>query len=103
MRNLRTILVAKGQDLTDWVLSEALAISDDGLTIAGNGTNPSGESEAWIATLSTAVPSFAGRGLFAITAILMLIGALMLSGWGFGQHLRALREFWSLRRPRDVA
>lgn len=52
MRNLRTVLVTEhGLDLSGWLLSEATAISDDGLVIVGNGTNPDGVSEAWIAAV----------------------------------------------------
>lgn len=36
-----------GIDLEGWFLSEIAAISADGSTIVGNGTNPAGESEAW--------------------------------------------------------
>ena len=38
-------------DLTGWVLREATGISADGLTIVGNGINPLGEEEGWIAQL----------------------------------------------------
>jgi len=50
MRNLRTVLVDSGLDLTDWQLTSATGISADGLTIVGYGTNPSGQTEGWIAT-----------------------------------------------------
>ena len=40
-----------GVDLTGWTLSLATAISDDGMTIVGNGTNPSGDSEGWVVRL----------------------------------------------------
>jgi hypothetical protein len=40
-----------GAALTGWQLSEATAISDDGLTIVGFGTNPLGNTEAWVATI----------------------------------------------------
>jgi hypothetical protein len=40
-----------GLDLTGWTLTSAAGISDDGLTIMGNGVNPDGKSEAWIAVL----------------------------------------------------
>ena len=31
-----------------WILHRAIAISDDGTTIVGHGTNPAGKSEAWV-------------------------------------------------------
>jgi len=40
-----------GLDLTGWVLSEAIALSSDGLTITGNGINPLGQREGWVARL----------------------------------------------------
>ncbi|QDT69619.1 hypothetical protein MalM25_25580 [Planctomycetes bacterium MalM25] len=45
-----------GLDLGDWRLGEATAISDDGSTIIGNGTNPAGEQEAWRAVLNRETP-----------------------------------------------
>jgi len=52
MRNLKDILINNyGLDLTDWVLTEAKAISDDGLVIVGSGTNPDGNHEAWVAII----------------------------------------------------
>ena len=54
MRNLRTVLVNDfGLDLTGWTLKQALGISDDGSTIVGYGTNTGGQTEAWVADLST--------------------------------------------------
>jgi len=40
-----------GLDLTGWTLVRAMGISDDGLTIVGQGLNPSGQTEAWIAII----------------------------------------------------
>ena len=34
-----------------WTLTSAQAVSDDGLTIVGAGTNPAGDPEAWLAVL----------------------------------------------------
>ncbi len=52
MRNLKQVLVNVFHlDLTDWVLRWATGVSDDGLTIAGWGINPAGNTEAWLATI----------------------------------------------------
>jgi probable HAF family extracellular repeat protein len=72
MRLLQTVLVNDyGLDLTDWVLSEATAISPDGTKIAGYGLNPNGNYEAWYVDLNgqVAVPepsSFALVGLITV-------------------------------------
>ena len=51
MQELSVFLNALGIDTTGWTLSEAAAISDDGLTIVGTGTNPNGLTEGWIAVI----------------------------------------------------
>ena len=52
MRNLRSVLMEEfGLDLEGWRLESAVAISADGQTIAGNGTNPAGQAEGWIAVV----------------------------------------------------
>ena len=53
MYSLLDVLVANGlaAQVAGWTLVEARAISDDGLTIAGWGLNPDGDSEAWITTI----------------------------------------------------
>ena len=69
MQDLRLVLIGLGLDLTGWDLWEAQGISADGRTITGFGTNPSGSTEAWIATIpepSTAL--LLGFGLTAMAA-----------------------------------
>lgn len=52
MQSLKDVLVNDhGLDLSGWTLHEALGISPDGLTIVGHGYNPSGYTEAWVATI----------------------------------------------------
>lgn len=47
---LRDVLVNDfGLNLTGWSLTDARGVSDDGMTIVGHGTNPSGNVEGWIA------------------------------------------------------
>jgi len=52
MRSVQNVLADEfGLDLSGWSLISALGVSDDGLTIMGNGINPDGASEDWIAVL----------------------------------------------------
>lgn len=51
VRRLYDVLLRDvGLDVSGWAL-HAVALSDDGLSIAGNGVNPAGDGEAWIAHL----------------------------------------------------
>jgi probable HAF family extracellular repeat protein len=56
LRRLEDVLVLEGLDLTGWTLEQAFGISDDGLTIAGSGKNPAGQSVAWVVTIIAAGP-----------------------------------------------
>lgn len=56
-----------GLDLTGWTLGTAEDISNDGMTIVGFGTNPQGQSEAWIAV----IPEPVGLCSFASAALLL--------------------------------
>ncbi len=58
-RTLQQHLSSHGIDLTNWVLTQAIAISDDGHTVVGWGRNPQGVDQAWIAGIR-AVPSVPG-------------------------------------------
>jgi probable HAF family extracellular repeat protein len=52
MRSLRDVLLNDfGLDLAAWTLTKAEAISADGSTIVGYGTDPNGDTQAWIATI----------------------------------------------------
>lgn len=48
---LSVLLEQLGLDLTGWTLEHAIAISNDGSTIVGYGTNPLGFTEAFVATI----------------------------------------------------
>lgn len=62
-----------GQALTGWTLETAKLISADGRTISGRGTNPSGQSQRWVAYLGPAVPE-PSTLLLAALALLPLAG-----------------------------
>jgi len=70
MRNFQHVLQTEyGLDLTGWALTSAKAVSSDGLTIVGDGTNPGGASEAWLVYL----PEPSG-------IVLVLLGVAILAG-----------------------
>lgn len=68
MQDLFTILLSAGLPVAGWKELEAHAISADGLTIAGDGINPDGEHEAWIA----AIPGPGVAGVFLVSAVFMV-------------------------------
>jgi uncharacterized membrane protein len=55
MRDAKVVLTGLGLDLTGWVLAVAVGVSGDGRTIIGNGTDPQGRQQAWLAFLGDAV------------------------------------------------
>jgi uncharacterized membrane protein len=92
MRKLADVLAAlSGPDVnvTGWTLTEATAISDDGTVIAGNGTDPQGNSQAWLAKLP------------AIPVILLDSPTLLrdASGPSFSYQVRATRNPTSYAAP----
>jgi probable HAF family extracellular repeat protein len=57
MLSIKDALLASGEtEVADWQLSAALAVSADGTTIVGSGTNAAGSSEAWMVTMTAEVP-----------------------------------------------
>ena len=69
MRDLTSVLTdTLGLNLSGWSLSTASAISTDGSTIVGWGTDPSGEQEAWIAVVPE--PASCLLVMFGLAAIL---------------------------------
>jgi probable HAF family extracellular repeat protein len=69
MLSLKQLLTDTGTDLTGWSLTFATAISGDGNTIVGYGTNSLGQTEAWIATYAVPEPSsyaLAALGAFGL-------------------------------------
>jgi probable HAF family extracellular repeat protein len=59
MRDLQQVLIDAGANLAGWSLTEARGIAADNRTIVGNGLNPDGFGEAWIAVLpATSQPCY---------------------------------------------
>jgi probable HAF family extracellular repeat protein len=78
MRRLRDVLSGYGLDLSGWTLTAATGISADGRVIVGDGTNPGGDPEAWMAVLpgGAAVPALDGPGATALSLLLVATGLL---------------------------
>ena len=75
MVNLKDFLITNGvSGLTGWRLNQATAISADGMTIVGYGTNPSGFIEAWRAVISSS--SAPEPGTLALVALGVVGGVL---------------------------
>lgn len=80
MRSLLDVLKShEVPEVAGWSLALAKAISADGLTIVGYGVNPSGQSEAWRATLGH-------------TAVVPVPGAVLLGMLGLGYAGMRLRR-----------
>jgi hypothetical protein len=57
LSRLEELIRARFQlDMKGWMLTRATGISDDGLTIVGQGLNPQGQLEGWVLKLAEAWP-----------------------------------------------
>lgn len=86
MRSVSDLLTGLGVDLTGWTLTSANAISADGTTIVGNGINPSGRSEAWLARIPVPEP----------TTSMMLTAAIILAAFRRPRRSEASKESGNL-------
>ncbi len=57
LQGVLTTSYGLGSALDGWTLTEATAITPDGNTIVGVGTNPQGQQESWIVHLSSPTPT----------------------------------------------
>ena len=74
MQLLQNVLTENGASLNGWTLNWAQSISDNGLTIAGGGTDPAGHEEAWVATISSdSVPEPATLALLFIAGAAVVL------------------------------
>ena len=78
MRRLQDVLTGLGLDLTGWTLQAANDISADGRVIVGSGTNPDGDTEAWMAVLpgSPALPPVPALGALGTLALALLLAGV---------------------------
>ena len=79
MRDLRSVLVSHGVDMTGWTLIQAYAVSNDGRVIVGWGFGPDGHDEAFYARLDEpmGLPSLGFAGLLALVGMLASAGLLV--------------------------
>ena len=75
LRDLTVVLTGLGINLAGWQLTEARGISANGRIIAGTGTNPAGNSEAWRADLGPppAAADLNGDGIVNTADLLIVI------------------------------
>lgn len=69
MRRLADVLTEHGLDLSGWTLKEATGLSASGRTVVGWGTNPSGDTEGFVATLPARVISTPALGPFGLALL----------------------------------
>jgi probable HAF family extracellular repeat protein len=77
MQSIQALLAASGVNVTGWNLRVAYGVSSNGQVIVGQGQNPSGQTEAWIARLSGGGPGPGpGPGLITISNVLQSLASL---------------------------
>ena len=70
MRLLQPLLVRDGvTDLSSWALTDGNDISANGQTIVGDGIDPAGNPEGWVATLPVPEPCSLGLLAVGVTAL----------------------------------
>ena len=80
MQSVASILTTAGVDLTGWTLLDATGVSADGYRVTGDGINPDGSPEAWMAMLNTFLDVLPGH--WAISHIETLAAGGITSGCG---------------------
>jgi len=85
-RDLQAVITANGHDLTGWTLLRAEAISDDGLTVAGFGTDGSTFGEGWVANLAVTCTPPASIGSVTLDVIAREDGAATGTAQVFGSQ-----------------
>ena len=116
MRRLDDVLIddfGLGVQLQGWTLSTAMDVSADGLTVVGEGVNPDGNEEGWIAVLSVPdlVGDCSGDGVLNVAdlacaktiedrdAVLLTLNTLPGDLDGNGDV--SFADFWSCRQTSD--
>jgi hypothetical protein len=74
MRSVQQMLDELGVDTAGWMLGAASAVSADGSVIIGNGTNPQGAPEGWIAVLPVNYVPEPNSLILALGPAAMLLG-----------------------------
>ncbi|MEY2498789.1 MAG: hypothetical protein QOD12_2345 [Verrucomicrobiota bacterium] len=82
MRDLKSVLVAGNPSLANWTLISADAISADGKTITGAGTNPNGDREGYTAVLEVRSPQLLNIStrMRVLTGDKVMIGGFIITG-----------------------
>ncbi len=83
-RSIQTILTDDfGLNLDGWWLNLAFDVSVDGTVIVGNGVNPNGDTEAWMARIPRPspppIPAVSGVGAAIMALVMLSIGGVILA------------------------